>query len=116
MHGRRAPEQSFVDRFAGLRRKPAGTKTPFFFRFLEIAFAPRVILATGGIMFMGWIAFGDRQHNDSLSPQNVTVPAWFNPHTKRWETPAPWLDEYYQNKHTHRNVHKYLVHESKPPV
>ncbi len=39
----------------------------------------------------GWVAFAPR---DEGQDDHMMVHAWFNPGTRRWETPAPWNSDY----------------------
>jgi hypothetical protein len=64
---------------AGIRRKSRGTRgsrTPPFLRFLEFAFAPRVMVIGSGLLMMGYAFLGPKDQHDT---GDIMVPAWFNP-------------------------------------
>ncbi len=69
--------------------------TPDYFLRFEILVHPRVliILAPAVLIVLALLSppVIKRGNDDSAR----TVPAWFNPATKRWEAPAPW-DPHFQ--------------------
>jgi len=44
------------------------------------------------------------------------VPAWFNPSSRRWETPAPWSPLFQAQRHTLKLMPRGEVHVSTPPA
>lgn len=52
-------------------------------------------------MVQGFLLFGPK---DETGGHEMLVSAWFNPKTSRWETPAPWNEDYYKSASTHRMV------------
>ena len=50
---------------------------------------------------------------DYASP-GESVPAWYNPETARWETPAPWDPLFHAHAHTMKSVSRRHVTQTSP--
>jgi curved DNA-binding protein CbpA len=76
----------------------------------ETIFHPRLLLLGLPIAFCAFMMFGGSKQRVA---EDIKVNAWFNPDSKRWETPAPWCDAF--THHAVQQVSREKVHQSKPP-
>ncbi|CAM9143907.1 unnamed protein product [Ascophyllum nodosum] len=86
------------------------TQMPPILRAFEFATHPRVLMVGLPLACVGYLIFADHEGEE---PATITkVDAWLNPATNRWETPAPWNDEFRKRRHLMQKVDRNIVHES----
>mmetsp|Transcript_15794 Transcript_15794/g.23747 ORF Transcript_15794/g.23747 Transcript_15794/m.23747 type:complete len:201 (-) Transcript_15794:175-777(-) len=73
-----------------------------------------VLFGIGGfVLSVSMMTNTTRRAPHSVFQENV-VEAWFNPNSKRWETPAPWDPLYIANKSSMKRIHRNIVHRRNP--
>eukprot|EP00752_Nemacystus_decipiens_P005240 g4756.t1 len=87
------------------------TQMPPILRAFEFVTHPRVLMVGIPIACVGYMVFGD--HGSEEPASSVKVDAWLNPRTERWETPAPWDEEFRRRRHLVQKVDRSLVHEAR---
>ncbi|CAM9106326.1 unnamed protein product [Pylaiella littoralis] len=86
------------------------TPMPPILRAFEFFTHPRVIMVGVPLACVGYMVFGNQGSEEPSS--SVKVDAWLNPSTQRWETPAPWDEEYRKRRQFVQKVDRSIVHEA----
>lgn len=110
----RSEQRRSAQSAGGRNPRPGGggygrTQMPPILRAFEFATHPRVLMIGIPLAFAGYMIFGDR---DTQQPISIKVDAWHNPSTKRWETPAPWNEEFRKHRHLVKKVDRSIVHDA----
>ena len=80
---------------------------------VELLLHPRVLLTVLPALVAVSFVFGEA--SVSRKDPEILVPAWLNPASGRWESPAPWDEAYRRLKPEVRKVARSLVHEPSAP-